>query len=79
MANLKLENSQIHSLLRKAHLPADESEEPSNMTTLTTQMGRPEIDAVSSVSFDIAATRMRPRQDSASVLDSEVKGMDRFA
>ena len=56
---------------------ADDSElEPSNVTGMTGfGVGRPEIDAMSAMSFE-AKFRGGGR---VSVLDSEVKGMEKFA
>ena len=48
----------------------DEMSDISNVTGMT---GRPEIDAISTMSFDLKAKRQ------TNILDSEVKGMDKFA
>ena len=57
---------------------ADDSElEPSNVTGMTGfGVGRPEIDAMSAMSFE---AKFRGGGRNVSVLDSEVKGMEKFA
>ena len=72
MTSLKLENTELRKLIATDDT---QSEAPSNLTDLTRlHVGRPEIEAVSAVSFDI-------RLKKPSLLDSEVKarGMDKFA
>lgn len=76
LTNSKLEVSQlrqiIHQHKNQTNFSDNVSEEPSNFTTITRQPGKPSIDAVSTVSFDFQAAKRQ------SILDSEVKGMDRF-
>lgn len=69
-ASLKLENSQLRQMLGATGKVEDLSE-PSALSGMT---GRPEIDAISTASFDIRARR--PRNN---ILDSEVKGMEMLA
>ena len=75
-ANLKQEVTQLRKLLANSHVSADQNledsiSEPSNMTGMT---GRPEIDAVSTISYDLKA-RCPPRN----ILDSDARGMEKFA
>ena len=57
----------------RSNLGEDSISEESHLTEMT---GRPEIDAISTISYDLQARRL-PGCDN--ILDSEVKGMEKFA
>ena len=75
-ANLKQEVTQLRKLLANSHISAGQNldediSEPSNMTGMT---GRPEIDVISTISYDLKV-RGQPRN----ILDSDPHGMEKFA
>ena len=79
VAGLQLQNDQLRQEMdNTGGNRADDSElEPSNVTGITGfGVGRPEIDAMSAMSFE---AKFRGERRNGSVLDSEVKGMEKFA
>ena len=77
VADLQHEKSELERKLVKRDGADDDLSvsEVSNLSGITQQLGRPQIDAVSAISYD----HMQNAQETTSILDTEVRGMDKFA